>query len=148
MIFSLSVRVRKLFYNMLQGGFMCHCQNNSCSQSHCCGSSHHMNCSCPCHQSASQFNHCHGEEGHQSPCNYPEKFLELADQAWMEVLKEKIKENIRANGKNLDELAKLIAEANHEKWIKKMENKQSANHYQEQLREFFHLSCSSSCHKD
>lgn len=126
---------------------MCHCQNHFCSHSGGDSGSHHTTSSCSCHQAASLASHCHGEQGHQSSCNYPEKFLELADQAWMEVLKEKIKDHIRSNCKNMDELAKLIADANHGKWTKKMENKQCADHYQEKLREFFHPSCSSNCDK-
>jgi len=61
----------------------------------------------------------------------------------MEVLKEKIKEQIKSHGKNLDELAALIAQANHEKWQKKMENNKSSQSYEEKLREFFGQACDS-----
>lgn len=56
----------------------------------------------------------------------------------MEVLKEKIKDHIRSNAKNMDELARLISEANHERWQKKMENKECTGCYEEKLRDFFH----------
>lgn len=51
------------------------------------------------------------------------KFLQLADEAWTEVLKEKIKEHIRAESKGLDQFAKLVAEANYERWKTKTQEK-------------------------
>ncbi len=64
----------------------------------------------------------------------------------MEVLKEKIKDHIRANAQHMDDLARLISEANHEKWRKKMENKQCTGSFEEQLNEFLGLSCSTHHH--
>lgn len=61
----------------------------------------------------------------------------------MEVLKEKIKEYIQTHSqKNMDELARLIAEANHERWQKKMENNKCTGGFEERLSEFFGMSCS------
>lgn len=77
----------------------------------------------------------------QGSCNYAEKFLELADHAWMELLKEKIKEHINQSHTNIDELARLIAEANHERWQKKMEDKQCCGGYEEKLKNFFKQAC-------
>lgn len=51
------------------------------------------------------------------------KFLQLADEAWTEVLKEKIKEHIKAESKAIDQFAKLVAEANYERWKKKTQEK-------------------------
>lgn len=107
---------------------------------------HHCQCEHGSHESA-----CHEHEGcgHHScgsekkECDWAHQFLELADEAWMEVLKEKIKEHIRSDAKHLDELAKIISEANNEKWRGKMEKKQRCSCYEEKLRNFF--SCSSKC---
>lgn len=128
----------------------CHCQS-------CCGSK--SNCGCGCHSShdsccgsscGSQKSCCGGSCGCQGKeggcgckgtCNKADKFLELADCAWMEVLKEKIKEHILSSGKNLDELARLIAEANHERWQKKMENSKCSGSFEQKLNDFFGLSC-------
>lgn len=117
---------------------MCQCQKQSQS---CCGSNH---CGCSCQ---SQQSSCAGASGscgcscHKKSYDHSEKFFELADQAWMEVLKEKIKDNIRANSKNIDELAKLVAEANHERWKKKMEEKQCCGGFDEKLKNFFGSCC-------
>ena len=64
----------------------------------------------------------------------------------MEVLKEKIKEHIRANAQHMDELARLISEANHEKWRKKMENEKCSGSFEERLNDFLGLSCSIHTH--
>lgn len=128
---------------------MCHSYDHSgCGSSGGCGC---QSCSCSCHKKEMGYggHSCGcGSKGcgcqglcKQGSCDYAAKFLELADQAWMEVLKEKIKEHIKSNAKNMDELARLISEANHERWQKKMENKQCTGGYEEKLREFFHMSC-------
>jgi hypothetical protein len=50
----------------------------------------------------------HGGDG--ECCNAPEKLLCLADEAWKEVLKDKIKQEIEKNsGAKLDALAKMGA---------------------------------------
>jgi len=59
----------------------------------------------------------------------------------MELLKEKIKEHIQSQAKNIDELARLIAEANHERWQKKMEDKHCCGGYEEKLKDFFNQAC-------
>jgi len=124
---------------------MCQCQNHSSSGCGC----QSKNCSCPCCKTGcgcQSSNSCssHGSGG---GCDYAAKFLDLADQAWMEVLKEKIKDQIKSNAKNMDELAHLIAEANHERWHKKIENKQSTGCYEEKLKNFFTQSCHTQCQK-
>ena len=55
--------------------------------------------------------------GKEQECNMHEKFLCLADEAWMELLKEKIKAEIeKSGGAKLNALAKLVAETNGRKW--------------------------------
>lgn len=105
----------------------CQSQNQGCSSSH----GVQASCGCQCHSGAVK----HGE------CDYPAKFLELADQAWMEVLKEKIKEQIKTDAKHMDELARLISEANKERWHRKMANKQQNCNYEEKLKQFFSSAC-------
>lgn len=117
---------------------MCSCQKQSCG----CANG---NCGCSCHRSAGACGGCGqknctcGSNNSGGSCS--SKFLELADQAWMEVLKEKIKDHIRANNKNIDELAKLVSEANHERWKKKIEEKSCCGGFEEKLRNFFANSC-------
>lgn len=118
---------------------MCQCQRQPCSCSKCgcsCGSQKTTTCGCSCSQCQSQGEVC-GEHGH----SHAKKFLELADQAWMEVLKEKIKEHIKANSKHIDELARLVAEANQERWKKKIEAKSCCCCFEDKLKNFFEQSC-------
>ena len=108
---------------------MSHCQDQSC----CSG------CGCDSKSSCCSEETEHG--CHESECDFASTFLELADEAWMEVLKEKIMDHIRANAKNMDQLAALISETNNSRWHKKMEHKQCKANYEEKLREFLHMSC-------
>lgn len=145
---------QKLYYTEV---VMCHCHSHGqcCSSSGGCGCQS-KGCSCSCHKmemSGGCQSSCGcGSKGcscqsKQGTCDYAAKFLELADQAWMEVLKEKIKEDIKSNAKHMDQLAHLISEANHERWQKKMENKQCTGGFEEKLKEFFHMSCQNQCNK-
>lgn len=116
-----------------------HQQSNCCCQSSCCG------CSCCAEESC-----CHEEE---ECCTKSEKLLEIANLAWVEVLKDKIKEHILANDKKIDELAKIVAEANHRRWKQKIENEKCCSNYdqccedfEEQLCKIF--SCGDSCHTE
>lgn len=78
----------------------------------------------------------HGGDG--ECCNMPEKLLCLADEAWKEVVKDKIKKEIEKNaGAKLDALAKLVAEANHTKWTHLIEGKQKCDQFKDQVKEVF-----------
>lgn len=104
------------------------CHDNSCSQ----GTPSSSPCtgSCPCC--------CHKHE-HEDCCHFSDQLLELADDAWMELLKEKIKEQIqKTSGKNLDELAKMVNEANHQRWHELFAQQRGSESYKLKLREFFH----------
>ena len=124
---------------------MSHCHDHSgCHSNNGCGCGCHSsqgNSSCGSQKSCS----CESCRSKQGDCNFASKFLEIADCAWMEVLKEKIKEHIKANAKNLDELAGLIAQTNHEKWKKKMENNKCCETFEEKLNNFFGQECGSQC---
>ena len=102
-----------------------HCQSTSCQIGEDHSSSCSSNTSCGCNCSCCQKMCC------SSPAD---EFLALADTAWMEVLKEKIKDQIRSNDKKMDELAKIISEANHTRWHLKGEKEKSSSAYLERLK--------------
>ncbi|MFC2049430.1 hypothetical protein ACFLR2_02000 [Chlamydiota bacterium] len=65
-------------------------------------------------------------------------FLEIADEAWTEVLKDKIKEHILAtNNERMTELAKIVSESNNQRWKLKMEKKQACGDFKEKLFRLF-----------
>jgi hypothetical protein len=97
--------------------------SDCCSENKCC---------CPCH--AKQEECSSGENGEM----FGKYFIELADCAWEEVLKEEMKEYIRSSQKGrMKELAKIVAEANNKRWRHKMEKKQCCAEFQEDLCDFF-----------
>ena len=108
---------------------MSHHHDESCHSSHCCGECHcGEGCSCHSHECGSSCSH--GDE------KFTTLLLELADEAWMEVLKDKIKEEIvRNNGEQLTALAKLVSTTNHKRWGAKMHAKASCEEFESQLRE-------------
>lgn len=76
-----------------------------------------------------------GEKHYDDHCAF---FLEIADCAWVEVLKEKIKEHIREHDDgHLTELAKIIAEGNKKRWKNKMAGKKECHEFAEELCSFF-----------
>lgn len=111
---------------------------------------HHHPCpvhSCPVHGHAHQHCTCGGgctcSHGHECSHDHDQQdfaiqLIEMADQAWMEVLKDKIKEHVQAaSTKNLDELAKLVADANHERWKTKMAKEKGRKEFREKVTAFF-----------
>lgn len=82
---------------------------------------------------------CHSQEAPApEECNMPEMLLELADEAWAELVKDKIKAQIQSTcGEKLDELAKLVAEANGAKWAHKIAAKHHCNDYKHRVHSFF-----------
>lgn len=98
------------------------CKHGSC-EAH-----HHHDESCHHHEEACDCC-CHHHH------KYSEELLNLADEAWMEVLKEKIKEQIKStSAQHLDQLAKLVTETNHERWKYKMEERGNGESFEERLR--------------
>lgn len=117
---------------------------HSCSDSHCgdhchCSSHHHHCCDHSYHSGAGSF-HEHSHHHHHG-CDFAQRFLEIADEAWIEVLKEKIKENIRKNDPKIDEIARIVAEANNEKWKKKTSSHKCCENYEHQLHAIFENCC-------
>lgn len=77
-------------------------------------------------------------------CNMPEKLLALADEAWNELLKEKIKEEIsKSCGESMDKLAKLVAETNKAKWTHTIKGKVRCREYKDKLKALFTAGASS-----
>lgn len=108
------------------------CSQGSCSA----GSSNASKCGCGC--GSKGCNSCCGCKHCQCSCHqgkYADQLLHLADEAWMEVVKEKIKEEIRQHsGESIDQLAKLVATANHARWKDKMQAKKDQEDFETQLR--------------
>lgn len=92
---------------------------------------------CPCGCGA-KISHTHSDSGCNCGCSCSDNFLKLADEAWMEVLKEKIKGQIITHkGEQMDKLAAIIAKANGERWKNKISSKINSNEFKDSLKEFF-----------
>lgn len=99
---------------------------------------HEGECTCGCGCGCGCGCRSHHHHNDEDCCNGAEKFLELADEAWIEVLKEKIKTQILAHkGEHLDKLAELIAKANGERWKNKISAKTKGKDFRDDLKEFF-----------
>jgi hypothetical protein len=97
---------------------------------HCCHGHHHH------HHHDDEC--CHEHHHDHEHGGFAEQLLELADEAWMEVLKEKIKKHIESgDGKNLDELAKLVSDANHQRWSSKLAENNTKHNFKDKLENFF-----------
>lgn len=111
-----------------------HCGTNMGEHQKGCG----YGCGCGCgehHASAESYEQ-------KGSCCCAEKFLEIADEAWKEVLKEKIKTKIlEKKGDHMDQLADLIATINGEKWKHKISARLKSDEYKEKLKEFFSTGC-------
>lgn len=78
------------------------------------------------------------QEHHEEHCHCEEKFMKIADEAWMELLKEKIKAEIeKKQGDSLEKLAEIITKANSEKWRHKITIKSKCEEYKNNLKDFF-----------
>jgi hypothetical protein len=116
-----------------------HCQGSSCSTgSSCCSQDHHSKGSCGCGCGCNSSCGC-GCQNCNCSCHkqgkYADQLLHLADEAWMEVLKEKIKDEIRASsGEKLTEIAKLVSTTNHARWREKMQSKKECDDFECQLK--------------
>jgi GTP-dependent phosphoenolpyruvate carboxykinase len=106
-----------------------HCHSHNDQSGSCCRSheeQEHGECHDSCHDS------CHDEENY----DFTKVLLELADEVWMEVLRDKIKEQIiSSNGKHLDKLAATVAEANNARWKSKMAAKKMCHEYKDKIEQ-------------
>lgn len=104
-----------------------HKENDSCC------SHHHHDHSC-CHESHEPS--CCSDHSHQE--DFPHQLLQVADEAWMEVLKEKIKaEILHHNGAQLDALAKLVSETNNHRWSGKLGLQNTVDDFKCKLDQIF-----------
>ena len=101
---------------------------------------HNEECCSTNHQCADH--HCNAGSCHQDPCHSQEEccdsaksLLQLADHAWMEVLKEKIKDLIRKNDTRLDEIAQVVADANRAKWHNKIAQEKNCCDYKKKIED-------------
>lgn len=104
----------------------CHakcCGHGGCGHEHChCHSCAHHEC---CH-------HHHEQE------DFAKQLIEMADEAWMEVLMDKIKEQVIIHsGAHLDQLAKLVAETNNARWKEKLALQKRGNDFKDKVDQFF-----------
>lgn len=97
----------------------------------------HESCGSCCHDHVCEDTCQTGHHEHEE-CDFPEQLLALADEAWMEVLKEKIKAKIESHsGKKLDQLASLVAQSNQARWKNRMGEKHVSREFKQKLVEFF-----------
>jgi len=97
-----------------------------------CGS-HDEKCRKVCHEE----DVCEEHE-HEHKDDFTCWLFEVADEAWTEVLKEKIKAHILATQKDrMEELAKIVAEGNGARWRNKWEKKQGCFDFKEKICKFF-----------
>lgn len=101
-----------------------HHHEEECHEGHCCHHHHAVQPAC-----------CH--EDHDTECDTAHDLLDLADMAWMEVLKEKIKDHIRANDQKIDELAAIVADINKERWHHKMAKEKICEDFERRLKDLF-----------
>lgn len=113
---------------------MSHCSQEGCSVE---GHHHHHHC-CGCNHSHAECSHEHGSCHNHEHADFAHQLIEIADQAWMEVLKDEIRAEIRANhGKHLKKLAKLASDANSQRWKNKMAIDNGIKDFKAQLAVFF-----------
>ena len=92
-----------------------------------------------CNANIHESRHEHHEETcSKECCDWSEKFLKFADEAWKELLQEKIKAIIeKEHGSHLEKLAEILAKANKERWEYKITAKMKHKEYKETLKEYF-----------
>lgn len=101
-----------------------------------CGHSHENEnkCSCGCNPCGEKYEKFRNEEG----CLCEEKFLMLADEAWKEYLKDRIKAKIaEKKGQHIEELAEIVAKANGERWKHKIMAKMKCHEFKENIKKLF-----------
>lgn len=107
-----------------------HCHGHDHHHESCCGDDH----CCYCGDESCE----HGHHHHHEKGEFAHELLELADDAWMEVLREKIKEQIvKSHSEHLDKLAKLVSDSNNEKWKLKMAKEKGISNFKDQIEQFF-----------
>jgi ABC-type Zn2+ transport system substrate-binding protein/surface adhesin len=112
---------------------------NMSHDNHCCHNDSHGCCD------SHEHHHDHEESHHDHFQLFAKHLLCLADEAWEDVLIEKIKQEILKNsGDHLSELAKLIASANSERWRTKMSAGANCENFMTQLKTMMGKGCCNS----
>ncbi len=110
---------------------------------------HHDEC-CGSEKGCEESSCCESEHGHHhhqdDKCEMLYSLLDVANEAWRDVLKEKIKDYIRANDHKIDDVAKIVAETNHKVWEHKMAKEKLACNFKEKMKELFGKCCDDSSH--
>lgn len=98
---------------------------------------HHHDDECCEHEHSCCHEHEHHHHEHEHE-DFAHQLIELADDAWMELLFEKLKEQIKiTNGAQMDKLAKLVSDANHTRWQHKMGLNKNSQDFKDHLNAFF-----------
>lgn len=109
------------------------CSHHSCHHEE---EGHHEHCSCCCHEHT--CGHGQHDEHHDDHQGFAGQLIELADEAWMCLLKEKIRNHVETTaGKQLDELAKMVAETNNNRWRLKLEGDRGCKEFKQKVADFF-----------
>ncbi len=116
---------------------------------------HKEGCCCSCHQehgscgccSDQKHDSCCGEHKDDCQKDFAKHLLCVADEAWMELLKDKIKTNILAScGDQLDQIARIVSEGNKMRWEHKIAIQKAKDEFRSNLENI--LGCpSGSCKK-
>ena len=111
----------------------------------------HEHCDSHGHCDIHGRNHHHGSQNHCCCCeaeagghhhhkheDFSRELIDLADEAWMDVLYDKIKEQVLAtSGSQLEKLAKIVTEANKDRWKNKLGANKANHELKEKVSEFF-----------
>lgn len=110
--------------------------HHHCSEGECHTHSHSHGKDGHCHDDSCCSSSCGKHEEEHEHCDFSQQLLELADEAWMCVLKEKIKKQIESTcSAQLDELAKLVSETNKQRWKQKMCADHSCAEFEDKVKE-------------
>jgi|GEM_PF-4683042 len=112
---------------------MTHHDESGCCHGHGHQHQHHH------HHCAAEHDECcaHEQDDHEDH-DFAHELIAIADDAWMELLHEKIKKQIEiSDGANLDQLAKLVSEANRARWSHKLALNKNSHELKDRLNEFF-----------
>lgn len=75
-------------------------------------------------------------ESNGEECNMSEKLLSMADEAWLEVIKDKMKDEIEKScGDKLSKVAAFVTKANGEKWKSIMASKSKCEEFKAKVEE-------------
>lgn len=108
-----------------------HCHSHDHHHNCCCEHEHHHRHNCCC-----EHEHCCNGHHHQYD-DFSSQLLEIADEAWLELMMEKIKKVIeKTNGSQMDQLAKVVAKTNKKCWESKVCTNECKEDYRKTIKDF------------